>query len=174
MGMPDNSKWTTRVDGVDMWTDGEQLCDVSVSYVHEDGRSIQHTVLFTLMGDVQVNGERPGHALDGFVSIVDESYERAISEAGEDDTVERSFFIFPDSEIMDPIDADGDVIDIPNEYSQVEDGWINLEYAGPYETDDKALDAEIENALQIWGKNLAERVHYTTDFDQVWGDLTAA
>lgn len=174
MGMPDNSKWSSRVDGVDMWTDGEQQCDVSVSYVHEDGRSIQHTVLFTLMGDVQVNGERHRLGEDGFVACVDEAYDAAVSEAGEDDAVVRSFFIYPDSEIVDPVDADGDVIDVPNEYSQVDDGWINLDYAGSYGDDDNALGVEIENALLVWGKNLAEMILYTTDLDVVWSDLTAA
>lgn len=173
MSMPNrNTGWSVDGIGVDMWTSDES-CEVIVTYRHTAGYYVQHITDFTLAGDVQVNGERVG--FEPFVESVDEDYAEALAAKGEDDTVTRSFFIYPNSETYDPLDTEREFIDDGIDHrEQVEDGWINLDYAGPYETDDKALDAEIEARLKAWGKNLAEVELYAGDLNQVWSDLTAA
>lgn len=179
MAMPNrNTEWAVDEIGVDMWSN-EESCEVVVTYRHTAGHYVQHITDFTLCGDVQVNDERPDYALDCFVVDVDETFARAISEAAEagDDTVgvDRSFFIYPSSEVYEPLDTDREFVDDGMDHrEQVEDGWINLDYTGPYETDDKTLDAEIETRLKAWGKNLAEVELYAGDLNQVWSDLTAA
>lgn len=175
MAMPNrNTGWSVDGIGVDMWTSDES-CEVVVTYRHTAGHYVQHVTDFTLAGEVLVNGERPDWFYEPFASDVDDAALRAACETGEDDTVTRSFFVYPNSETYDPLDTDREFIDTGvDDRSQVEDGWINLDYAGPYETDDKTLDHEIETRLKAWGKNLAEVELYAGDLDQVWSDLTAA
>ena len=176
MGMPDNSKWTAEILGVDLWTNGEDSHDVAALYRHVDsGHAVEHAVSFRLMGEVLVNGERPDYAIDNFVVDVDDNYARAVSEAGEDDTVTRSYWVYPESEIFEPIDQNGDLIgngdDLP---SEVLDGWRNLDYSGPFETDDKTLGDEIEQVMRGYMDGVSDAVLYTTDLDLVFSDLTAA
>lgn len=173
MAMPNrNTGWTVDDVEVDMWTSGES-CEVIVTYRHTAGRYVQHVTDFTLAGDVRVNGERV--SFEPFVESVDEDYAEAFAAKGEDDTVTRSFFVYPSSEVYEPLDTDREFIDDGMDHrEQVEDGWINLDYAGPYETDDKTLDHEIEARLEAWGKNLAEVELYAGNLDQVWNNMTAA
>ena len=174
MGMPNNSAWTVELVGADVMTDGEQSSDLVITFSHKDGHALQHVIYFTLMGDAQVNGERPDYVFEGFVTSVDEHHDRAVSEMSEDDAVTRSYWVYPQSETFDAIDADGDVIDVPNESTEVSDGWIDLDYTGRYDSPGMELENEIEAALVKYGKRLADVALYATDLDQVWSDLTAA
>ena len=174
MSMPDNSAWTVESVGADMMTNGEDSSDLVITLRHRDGHALQHVIYFTLMGDVQVNGERPDYALEGFVTIVDEHHDRAVSESSEDDVVTRSYWVYPWAETFDAIDADGDVIDVPNESTEVSDGWIDLDYTGRYDAPGTELESEIEAALVKYGKRLADVALYATDLDRVWSYLTAA
>jgi len=173
MGMPNrNPEWSVDGVGVDMWS-SEESCEVVVTYRHAAGHYVQHITDFTLCGEVHVNGERVG--FEPFVTSVDEDYAEAFAAAGEDDTVARSFFIYPFSEVYEPLNADREFIDDGMDHrAQIEDGWINLDYDGPYETNEETLDAEIEARLKAWGENLAEVELYAGDLNRVWSDLTAA
>ena len=174
MSMPDNSAWTVESVGADVMTNGEDSSDLVITLRHRDGHALQHVIYFTLMGDVHVNGERPNYALEGFVTSVDEHHDRAVSEMSEDDAVTRSYWVYPWAETFDAIDADGDVIDVPNESTEVHDGWIDLDYTGRYDAPGMELENEIETALVKYGKRLADVALYATDLDRVCSDLTAA
>ena len=172
MSMPDNSAWTVESVGADMMTNGEDSSDLVITLRHKDGHALQHVTYFTLMGDVQVNGERPNYALEGFVTSVDEHHDRAVSEMSEADAVPRSYWVYPWAETFDAIDADGDVIDVPNESTEVSDGWIDLDYTGRYDAPGTELESEIEAALVKYGKRLADVALYATDLDETFADLS--
>lgn len=175
MSMPNNSAWTVESVDADVMTNGEDSSDLVITLRHRDGHALQHVTYFTLMGDVQVNGERPDYVFEGFVTSVDEHHDRAVSEMSEDDEVTRSYWVYPWAETFDAIGADGDPIqdDWYTESTEVSDGWIDLDYTGRYDAPGMELENEIEASLKIWGKRLADCVLYAVDLDRVWSDLAA-
>ena len=176
MGMANNSAWTVESVDADVMTHGEDASDLVITLRHRDGHALQYVTYFTLMGDVQINGERPDYALEGFVTGVDEHYDRAVSEASEGDTVARSYWVYPWSETFDAIGVDGDPIqdDWCTEATEVSDGWIDLDYTGRYDSPGMELENEIKASLVKYGKRLADAVLYATDLDETFADLTAA
>lgn len=177
MGMPNNSAWSVESVGADVMTNGEDASDLVITLRHKDGHALQHVTYFTLMGDVQVNGERPDYVFEGFVTSVDEHHDRAVSEmSDDDDAVTRSYWVYPWAETFDAIGADGDPIqdDWCTESTEVSDGWIDLDYTGRYDAPGMELENEIEASLKAWGKRLADGALYAVDLDQVWSDLAAA
>lgn len=179
MGMPDNSAWSVESVGADVMTNGEDSSDLVITLRHRDGHALQHVTYFTLMGDVQVNGERPDFVLEGFVTSVDEHHDRAVSEMSDDDAVTRSYWVYPWAETFDAIGADGELVQDDfgaemTESTEVSDGWIDLDYTGRYDAPGMELENEIETALVKYGKRLADAALYATDLDRVWSDLTAS
>lgn len=174
MTMPNNDAWTVESVGADVFTNGEDASDLVITFRHRDGHALQHVIYFTLMGDVQVNGERPAYALDGFVTVADENYERAVAEASDDDAVTRSYWVYPNSETADAIGADGDPVqdDWCTELTEVSDGWVDLDYTGRYDAPGTELEDEIETALVKYGKRLADVALYATDLDEMFADLS--
>lgn len=169
-----NDAWTVESVGADVLTDGEGASDLVITFRHRDGHALQHVTYFTLMGDVQINGERPDYALDGFVTGTDEHHDRAVSEMSEDDAVTRSYWVYPWAEKFDAIGADGDPVqdDWCAEFTEVSDGWIDLDYTGRYDAPGTELENEIETALVKYGKRLADVALYATDLDETFADLS--
>src|SRR5699024_4594360 len=105
----------------------------------------------------------------------DDNYARADSEADEGDTVTRSYWIYPESEIFEQNDQNGEMIGDEGEHPrEVLDGWSKLGYSGPFETDVMKLDNEIEQVKRANMEGVSDAVLYTTGLDRVWSDLTAA
>lgn len=174
MTLPNNNHgWTHSDTSVDHMTNGEDYSELVVTYRHKNGHSLQHVIGFRLMGDVMVNGERPDYALDGFVTSSDDDYERAVSEAGDDDKVTRSFWIYAESEVWDAIDANDELIEPQGERSEVDCGWINLEYTGRYDADGTELNDEIESAMRKWAEGYGVGTLYANDLDRIYSDLAS-
>lgn len=169
----DNNDWTLGHISVDHAINGDDGSEVTATYYHKDGRVIEHSALFILKCDVLVNGERPGY-LDGFVESSDDDYDRAVSEAVDDDEVTRQFWVYPDSEEIAAISDDESLDPFIGEREQITDGWIDLQYKGRYDADGTELDDEMTAVMTDWIRGYDLTKSPFVSLDVIYSDLTAA
>lgn len=149
MSYPDNTGWTIKSVGADMWTSGfgDGQCDAVATITHTDGRSLQ------------------------FVQAFEVTYDEIMAETEEGDEIKRGYWLYTTHETWDVTTAEGEVRQ--GELSEPADmsWWRNLDFDGP--AGGKEFDAVVEDTIKAVTKNNAERILIFCDMEEVYEDALA-
>lgn len=168
MSYPDNTGWTIKSVGADMWGNGfgDGQCDAVATITHTDGRSIQFVQAYSVQFEHAWNGETNDSHRDISLFEADNTYDEIVAEAEEGDEVKRGYWMFIAHETWDAINANGDIYS--GEMGEPADmsWWKNLDFDGP--AGGKEFDAVVEDTIKASTKNDAERTLIFCDMEEIY------
>lgn len=173
MSYPDNTGWTIKSVGADMWTNGfgDGQSDAVATITHTDGRSLQFVQAFEVNFEHAWNGETNDSHGDMSLDEADDTYNEIMAEAEEGDEIKRGYWLYTTHETWDVTTAEGEVRQ--GELSEPADmsWWRNLDFDGP--AGGKEFDAVVEDTIKAVTKNNAERILIFCDMEEVYEDALA-
>lgn len=173
--MYDNTGWTVTDTAAECTSGDGESWDTVVTYSHNDGRWVQESHTFTLMGEVLVDGERPDEIIqDGFLGDVDEFWAEVICNVDEyEHAITRRYFFDSHSETRYAGWGDVMLEDFPDRVESdqcIAPGDLPT-YDGPVESTD--LDDAVTAHLEDWARDWSSATLRFNDLDDMHANLTA-